>query len=119
MSEEETEKIKKEAEPEGTPAWDQTLRPLKGYALGSIYVGTQAMPKKQKGGKKWVPPRVPMEAPKFCLEQGFSKTTCFECELDKCYFETVPERINKKRKETKAQARERVKQEASDSPDAV
>lgn len=80
------------------PSWEEQRRPLKGYTLGSIYVGPAEPKRKPKGGKKWQPPKVSFDAPDFCKEQGFSDTTCFECKLPTCYFDTIPERINKKRK---------------------
>jgi hypothetical protein len=90
---------------DGNPAWETTLRPLKGWSLGSIYVGKPPPKRKAKGGKKWVPPKVPMTAPKSCRDSGFSKTTCFECIRPTCIFDDQVERINKKRRPTLTQRR--------------
>lgn len=106
------EQVPEPPQPDSSPAWQAAIRPLKGFALGSIYVGKPPPKRQQKSGKKWVPPKVPMDAPRFCKEQGFSQTTCFDCIRERCYFEDIPERINKKRKETKSQMRERLQKEA-------
>src|SRR3990170_5929432 len=78
--------------------FEPAIRPIRGHQLGSIYVEKPNPKRRAKGGRKWTPPKVAMEAPEFCLERGFSTSTCFECQLPECWFALQPERINKKRK---------------------
>lgn len=89
--------------------WESQMRPLKGFAIGSIYVGLPVPKNKRKKGKKWAPPKVSMTAPKMCRDEGFSPDTCFNCIRETCIFDDQPERINKKRKVTKNQIREAEK----------
>ena len=77
---------------------EPAIRPIHGYQLGSIYIEKPNPRRRAKGGRKWVPPKVSMTAPQFCRDQGFSLSTCFECQLPECYFAMQPERINKKRR---------------------
>lgn len=75
-------------------------RPFIGQGLGEIAEPTK------KTGRDWEPPDVSLDAPDFCKEQGFSQTTCFDCVRPTCYFDDLPERINKKHKKTKTQLRQ-------------
>lgn len=75
-------------------------RPYVGQGLGEIAEPTK------KTGRDWEPPEVSMDAPAFCKTEGFSQTTCFECTRATCYFDDVPERINRKHKKTKTQLRQ-------------